>query len=413
MLTPVTLTCTGQSYELTVLTRALREKPLCDPVTGQAISSNAMEIDFDLQNQIEEYKRNMLSVECVSDDLKEVTVDEEKVTPTAPPVDFALKFLSDFSDSDDEGVNSSNDQTNVSGDTSSMKKSIEGTEENVKEVVDSGTVTCKPPDMQVKTNSSRKSNLAFDYEPRMKVDESSDGEYVPYTDFTQSLESVSFRGPPASWSFSMGHPEIVYFLLARNQNEYADRKLLSNASVSTKRARALCRRFPFMWGYETELKCSSQTVVSHVAPKGMDNEDKWSDSPVRPYPGPLGTALNHRLPKTGDNPRNAASLMCREGGNTALHVAVWNGHYDVVRILVEAGACLESKNGNNLTPLMIACRHGHFDIVKFLLEHGSPYRAIRKEDICSQGKMDDFQVKKQISAILNAHRRKAGLSYLR
>ena len=60
---------------------------------------------------------------------------------------------------------------------------------------------------------------------------------------------------------------------------------------------------------------------------------------------------------------------------TALMLASKNGHLDIVKTLVNAGAALnlqgnEGGYGGN-TALMYACRHGHLEVVKILVNAGT------------------------------------------
>ena len=43
-------------------------------------------------------------------------------------------------------------------------------------------------------------------------------------------------------------------------------------------------------------------------------------------------------------------------GDTALHMAAWRMHPDIVRLLVERGADVNAKDSRNRTPLMLAVR---------------------------------------------------------
>ncbi|KFP78719.1 Ankyrin repeat domain-containing protein 1, partial [Acanthisitta chloris] len=62
--------------------------------------------------------------------------------------------------------------------------------------------------------------------------------------------------------------------------------------------------------------------------------------------------------------------VCDEYKRTALHRACSEGHLEVVRKLVEAGARLEQKDMLHSTALHWACRGGNLDVVKFLLDKG-------------------------------------------
>jgi len=56
------------------------------------------------------------------------------------------------------------------------------------------------------------------------------------------------------------------------------------------------------------------------------------------------------------------------GGNTPLHLAVWNCQKEMVGLLVAKGADVNAKNNHGRTPINAA---GHEDIGKYLLKHGA------------------------------------------
>ena len=58
-------------------------------------------------------------------------------------------------------------------------------------------------------------------------------------------------------------------------------------------------------------------------------------------------------------------------GVTPLLAAAENGHFDVVRLLVEAGADVDRADSSGFTPLMGASRAGDTAMAKFLLERGA------------------------------------------
>lgn len=63
-------------------------------------------------------------------------------------------------------------------------------------------------------------------------------------------------------------------------------------------------------------------------------------------------------------------------GHTALLSIISGGDYDMVKLLVDAGADVNIPNASGWTPLMDAAISGHVDIVKLLLDHGADVHAV-------------------------------------
>ncbi len=61
-------------------------------------------------------------------------------------------------------------------------------------------------------------------------------------------------------------------------------------------------------------------------------------------------------------------------GWTPLHYAATNGHDDVVKVLLDHSAYIDSGSPNGTTPLMMAARGGHLSTVKLLLDEGADLR---------------------------------------
>eukprot|EP00756_Hemistasia_phaeocysticola_P037158 Hpha_TRINITY_DN16681_c1_g1::TRINITY_DN16681_c1_g1_i3::g.181206::m.181206 len=63
--------------------------------------------------------------------------------------------------------------------------------------------------------------------------------------------------------------------------------------------------------------------------------------------------------------------------NTALHEAVWSGSLEMVKLLVDCGARIDSdKSNGNFTPLHTAAAHGHKEVTRFLLSKGASVEAV-------------------------------------
>ncbi|KAK2813151.1 hypothetical protein FQN50_000828 [Emmonsiellopsis sp. PD_5] len=64
--------------------------------------------------------------------------------------------------------------------------------------------------------------------------------------------------------------------------------------------------------------------------------------------------------------------LADKDGYTPLAIAAQNGHYDVVKLLIEKGANIECVNIlSNMTPLIIAISNAHEEIAKLLIEKGA------------------------------------------
>jgi ankyrin repeat protein len=60
-----------------------------------------------------------------------------------------------------------------------------------------------------------------------------------------------------------------------------------------------------------------------------------------------------------------------EHGYTALIYAVEAGHFDIVRMLLQAGADVNAASADGRTPLMHAFVTGNIDLIRLLLQQGA------------------------------------------
>lgn len=58
-------------------------------------------------------------------------------------------------------------------------------------------------------------------------------------------------------------------------------------------------------------------------------------------------------------------------GNTALHYSCANGHEDIVKALIDAGAHVDAVNNSGNTPLHYSSLTGHMTVVRCLIDAGA------------------------------------------
>jgi len=66
-------------------------------------------------------------------------------------------------------------------------------------------------------------------------------------------------------------------------------------------------------------------------------------------------------------------------GSTALMTATWNGHVNVVEVLLKSGANLNSADKYGKTPLMYACQYGQDKVITVLVSRGASVEARSKD----------------------------------
>jgi len=69
--------------------------------------------------------------------------------------------------------------------------------------------------------------------------------------------------------------------------------------------------------------------------------------------------------------RKGANVNARYRGRTILLWAIQEGHFNIMKSLVRAGASLEARDSEGFTPLDQAVGEGNFEMVQFLLKAGA------------------------------------------
>jgi ankyrin repeat protein len=64
-----------------------------------------------------------------------------------------------------------------------------------------------------------------------------------------------------------------------------------------------------------------------------------------------------------------------EHGGTPLHLASTCGWVDIVNLLLDRGASVNSQDGHGKTPLHMAASSGHLDAARWLIRHGADVNA--------------------------------------
>ena len=68
-------------------------------------------------------------------------------------------------------------------------------------------------------------------------------------------------------------------------------------------------------------------------------------------------------------------------GKVALHAAAYQGHEDMVQVLLSAGADLEAVGNDGTTPLYLAAQQKHKGVVQILLQKGAHLQTERHDPV--------------------------------
>ena len=101
--------------------------------------------------------------------------------------------------------------------------------------------------------------------------------------------------------------------------------------------------------------------------KGIYFKDKLSEQEDAMFSSVVYGKLEKLNSLLAENTALNINLMDK-GKNTLLHFACQEGHFDVVKRLIELSATIDVKNKKGVSPLSLACAYEKWDIVDYLMD---------------------------------------------
>ncbi len=119
----------------------------------------------------------------------------------------------------------------------------------------------------------------------------------------------------------------------------------------------------------------AETPVEETsAAQGEDPPEaaQGEDPPEDEEPAEEAEEPSEESAKPAPRPLGYSDIVGKQGGMTALHYAVREGHVETVKALLAAGAAIDGRTGGDeSTPLVVATVNGHYDLAAWLLEQGA------------------------------------------
>ena len=102
----------------------------------------------------------------------------------------------------------------------------------------------------------------------------------------------------------------------------------------------------------------------------------------------------------------ACSDRATQNGVTPLHFASMRGHLEMVRLLLAAGACCDRAMQDGTTPLHEATMRNHLEVVRLLVEAGACCDRARHDGATPLALTTDKEIKRLLRAFPSTKRRK-------
>jgi ankyrin repeat protein len=195
---------------------------------------------------------------------------------------------------------------------------------------------------------------------------------------------TAFGQTPLMWAAAAGRVQAVRTLLAGG----ADLRLTSKVTDMAAEERAARTANQIRQRKVAALKAAEQparaaTLATPASPNAARPGSDSSRGAGAARPASPDSARAAAAPRTAADSARAAEnrslsygdLVGKSGGLTPLLFAVRQGHADVARVLLDAGADVNQVSaGDHTSPLLMAAINGQFDLAMYLLSRGASAR---------------------------------------